>query len=322
MRVPFGFFKSTAVVLPFILTFRTTTPSQSIELAYEVSGTYSGTINWGDGNTSVNSYANRTHAYTTPGDYVVTITGNIINWSTGGSNRNILSIQQFGSLKIGNTGDAFAGQGIMNLSTVSDVLDLTGVTNLSGMFRDCLSITSINNLGSWDVSNVTNMAAMFSHCDNFNQNAFTTWNTSNVTNMLFMFYWTTSFNHPLPFNTSKVTTMYAMFRNSAFNQPVNMWDTSKVTDMSVMFEYCAINQDLSSWDVTSVTSGGRFLTGKSAGSFNPIYLTNMYNAWSLQAVKPNVSFNFGSIKYTAGGTAGKLILTSAPNNWVIIDGGI
>ena len=57
------------------LTFQVTTTvaSTSVELPYDATGTYSGIINWGDGNTSVNSYANRTHTYTTAGVYLVSL---------------------------------------------------------------------------------------------------------------------------------------------------------------------------------------------------------------------------------------------------------
>ena len=59
------------------LTFQVTTTvaSTSVELPYDATGTYSGIINWGDGNTSVNSYANRTHTYTTAGVHTIEISG-------------------------------------------------------------------------------------------------------------------------------------------------------------------------------------------------------------------------------------------------------
>jgi hypothetical protein len=38
---------------------------------------YSGTIDWGDGSTSVLSYANRTHVYATTGIKTITISGQV-----------------------------------------------------------------------------------------------------------------------------------------------------------------------------------------------------------------------------------------------------
>ena len=48
----------------------------------------------------------------------------------------------------------------------------------------------------------------------------------------------------------------------------------------------------------------------------------IYNGWSLLTLQPNLNVNFYGIKYTAAGSAGKAILTGAPNNWTITDGGI
>ena len=38
--------------------------------------------------------------------------------------------------------------------------DVSNVTNMEGMFRDCSNLTSLD-LASWDTSNVTNMSNMF-----------------------------------------------------------------------------------------------------------------------------------------------------------------
>jgi short subunit fatty acids transporter len=53
--------------------------SNTVVLPLLVAGTYSGTIDWGDGNsTSALSYANRTHVYATGGIKTITITGTIL----------------------------------------------------------------------------------------------------------------------------------------------------------------------------------------------------------------------------------------------------
>jgi hypothetical protein len=38
-------------------------------------------------------------------------------------------------------------------------------------------------------------------------------------------------------------------------------------------------------------------------------------------VLPNEAINFGTTKYSSAAVAARAILTSAPNNWTIIDGG-
>jgi len=64
------------------------------------------------------------------------------------------------------------------------------------------------------------------------------------------------------------------------------------------------------------------MTGKTSADFSASNLDAIYNGWSLLTLASGVTINFGTIKYTAGGSAGRAILTGAPNNWTIIDGGI
>jgi surface protein len=84
----------------------------------------------------------------------------------------------------------------------------------------------------------------------------------------------------------------------------------------------AFNQDIGSWDVSNVTSISNFMSGKSAANFSAANLDSIYNGWSSRPVKPNLSISFGTIKFTAAGVAGKAVLTAAPNNWTIVDGGL
>ena len=58
--------------------------------------------------------------------------------------------------------------------------------------NDCL----LNDIGSWDTSNVTDMYEMFRSASSFNQDL-GSWDTSNVINMRYMFYEATSFNQDL-----------------------------------------------------------------------------------------------------------------------------
>jgi hypothetical protein len=65
------------------------------------------------------------------------------------------------------------------------------------------------------------------------------------------------------------------------------------------------------------------MTGKTNLNYSATNLDSIYNSWSLLSVQPNLfNVNFGTIKYTLAGQAGKNILDFAPNNWQIFDGGI
>ena len=61
---------------------------------------------------------------------------------------------------------------------------------------------------------------------------------------------------------------------------------------------------------------------KSFTDYSASNLDAIYNSWSLLTVQPNITIDFGTIKYTLAGQAGKNILDFAPNNWTIVDGGI
>ena len=66
-------FRKMKLVAILAYTFTTTNSNQTVSLPYKSYGIYSGTINWGDGLTSINSYANRNHTYAIAGTYNVTI---------------------------------------------------------------------------------------------------------------------------------------------------------------------------------------------------------------------------------------------------------
>ena len=65
------------------------------------------------------------------------------------------------------------------------------------------------------------------------------WNTTYITNMARLFYHKTNFNEDISdWNIKNVTIMNGMFSNSKnFNQPLNNWDVSNVEEMNYMFSY-------------------------------------------------------------------------------------
>ena len=280
------------------------TAGETITLPYELSGTYSGTIDWGDSTTSVNSYANRTHTYATAGTKTISITGVTtgFRFNNSGSRLNIRTITNWGTLRLGNNNEYFYGCSNLNLSTVSDVLDLTGTTMFANMFNGCTSLTSINNINSWSSASVIGVGGMFFGCTNFNQalsfnmsgcttftsmfygcsilNSAITFNTNSATQMSYMFYGCTALNSAITFtSTASVNTMASMFQNcTAFNKPIN-FNTGAVTQMNSMFQNCtAFNQPLS-FNTAAVTNmAGMFYNCTNfnqAVPFNTALVTNM-----------------------------------------------
>jgi len=272
--------------------------ANQIQLPLESSGAYNFFIEWGDGNYDTITVWNdpaTLHTYTTPGLYTIKIYGQIegFRFNYVGDREKILSIQSWGSdFRLGNNGGYFYGCTNLDLSSVSDILDLTGTLSLSSAFSDCASLTTVNNMNLWDTSSVTNMSLMFLYATSFNQ-PIGTWDTSSVTDMLGMFFNATSFNQPIgTWNTSSVTNMRQMFEDAtSFNQPIGTWNTSSVTDMSLMFfNATSFNQPIGTWNTSSVTDMlGMFAN---ATSFNqPI------GTWNTSSVTDMLGMFFNATSY-------------------------
>tara|TARA_R110000822_G_scaffold268025_1_gene391438 strand:- start:974 stop:2122 length:1149 start_codon:yes stop_codon:yes gene_type:complete len=290
----------------FTTTWTTTAPNQGIILPYSALGTYSGTIDWGDTTTSINSFANKIHYYALAGTYTVEINGTCNGWNFnnyGGVNSSyITSVVNWGQLQLGsNAGYYFNNCSNLDLSSVSDVLDLAGVVNLSGMFSN-LGASSINNINLWNTSSVTNMSGMFYGAMSFNQAL--TFDTSSVTDMNGMFQSATVFNQSLSsFDTSSVTNMSYMFTNAtSFNQSLNNFDTSSVTNMGGMFlSAMSFNQALT-FDTSGVTDmNGMFQSAtvfnQSLSSFDTSSVTDMsYMFYDANAFNQNIgTWNVGNV---------------------------
>lgn len=158
----------------FISRWKTDNPgtsaSNQITLPLESSGTYDMEVAWGDGTFStITAYDDPevTHTYAVAGTYEVSIRGTCEGWrfnftapSYTGDARKFIELSQWGILKLGNSNAYF--KGCYNLDvTATDIPDLTGTTDLTSMFEGCFPTTTIANIGSWDISEVTTAAYMF-----------------------------------------------------------------------------------------------------------------------------------------------------------------
>lgn len=310
---------------PFITAWITTSPGQTIVLPYDIlRGTYSGTINWGDGNTDVNDGSVTTHTYASAQKYFISICGDVIGWNFNSvpNSRNLInSVVQWGNLQLIDGSGYFAGCTNLDLSSVIGSLNLTGITSLSSMFSGCSSISTINGINSWITGAITNMSSMFNSCVSFNQAL--SFNTVSVTNMSSMFNNCYLLNSPLAFNTVAVQNMSSMFNGSNnFNQPL-IFNTVAVTNMSSMFQGClAFQQNIGSWNISNVANFTNFMTGKTPATWPTTYFDNLLCGWSTQTVIPNLTIDFGSANYTnvTGGPC-YTILNTAPKNWIINSGG-
>jgi surface protein len=262
---------------------------------------------------------------------------NIGNWNTSsvGNMAAMFANTPFNqdiSTKVINAGlpNEYIAWDVSNVTTMS-------ATFVGGIFQN----TPFNqDIGNWDTSSLIIMGGegngVFLGAQAFNQNintktvtvgatTYTAWDVSNVTSMREVFRGAIAFNQPIvDWDTSNVTIMLKMFNGAtAFNQDIGSWDVSNVTNMEDMFDNAfAFNQDIGAWNVSNVLSFGQFMRGKTAANYSATNLDSIYNGWSSRPVQPNKDINFGTIKYTAAGQAGKDILTGAPNLWSVVDGGI
>ncbi len=246
--------------------------SSQITLPLIASGTYNFDVDWGDGNSDTITtwdQAEKTHTYSSPGIYNLTITGTLDGWkfNRGGDRGKIIEILQWGSFGFGNTDSHFYGAWNL-VHTATDAPDLSNTTSFYQTFRDCPSLGGDGSMNSWNTSTITTLERTFEDADNFNQ-SLENWDTSKVTSLLKTFRSSFIFNQPLNnWDTSSVTNMAGTFdRAFAFNQPINAWDTSSVTNMAVMFWGATnFNQSLGNWDTSSVVSMNQMLRG--ATKFN------------------------------------------------------
>ncbi|MCB9236529.1 MAG: BspA family leucine-rich repeat surface protein [Flammeovirgaceae bacterium] len=245
--------------LAFITTWSTTDgqitiPTTGGGYTYDVTWTNLTNAGVGDG-----SATGQTGDFPIPGlangdIYQVEITGSFprIFFDSNGDAGKILTVEQWGNIAWTSMNNAFYGCSNLTIPA-TDAPNLSGVTDMSGMFRGASSLNQ--SMNSWDVSSVTNMEQLFAYATSFNQ-PLNSWNVINVTNMASMFESATAFNQPLPWDVDNVTRMDAMFSLAvAFNQDIGSWKVGQVNNMNNMFSGAnSFNQDIGSWNVGNVTN--------------------------------------------------------------------
>ena len=235
----------------FVTTWRTTVPGESITIPVAgARGTY--TIHWGDGTVSADVTGRQTHAYATPGNHTVRISGDFTRIYLDDQQPNaskLVSIDQWGSVSWTTMEGAFEGAANM-VYRATDVPDLSRVGDMQAMFRGASSFDG--DLSGWDVSGVAYMDWTFAEASSFNGDV-STWDVSNVEWMGSMFFAASSFNGNISkWDVSSVHAMHTVFFAAhSFNGDISGWDVSSATDTWGMFQDAhSFNQDISAWDVS------------------------------------------------------------------------
>lgn len=302
----------------FITTWRTTTPGETITIP-TIGGGYNYDVNWGDSSTSSGVSGDATHVYATAGTYTLTISGTFprIYFPATGDHPEILSVEQWGDGVWTSMDHAFWGATNLVINA-TDIPNLSAVTSTEYMFHGTTSLTTVPNINSWDVSNITHMKNMFA-LSSFNSNI-GNWDVSNVIDMTDMFYVNESFNQDIGnWDVSGVTDMHGMFYSASnFNQDIGDWDVSSVTDMGSTLAYAVLfNQDLSTWDISNVTDLTDMFTNTSLSIAN---YDNILRTWSGLTLQTNVTFGATGRRYCGGYRARADLISNF--DWIITDGGL
>lgn len=261
----------------FITTWKTDNPGPTsddrIRIPTFPGETYDYNVDWGDGTIDTNVNGNITHQYATPGTYTVSISGdfpriyfNDFQGTTNDSDK-LVSIDQWGYGEWTSMDNAFTH--CSNLDVLAtDMPDLSNVTDLGAMFRFCESLIGNESFSDWQVGTVTNFGNMFDGASQFNQDI-GLWDIANATYISFMFNGAEAFNSDISnWDIGNVEYLDAIFSGAtAFNQPIGKWDVKNLTSMHAIFAGASsFNQDISSWNVSNVQNMGALFSG--ATSFN------------------------------------------------------
>ncbi|WP_167571860.1 BspA family leucine-rich repeat surface protein [Aquimarina algiphila] len=288
----------------FITTWQTTTDNENIVIPTTGSG-YDYSVDWGDGTIETGFTGNATHEYTTSGTYTVRIIGDFprIYFNNSGDKDKILEVNQWGSIAWNGFNDAFSG--CSNLDVIAtDAPDLSNVTSVSRMFRECttLGTSSMLDFSNWDTSSVVVFGGMFRNASNFNSTSITNW------------------------DVGKATGFVLMFENAiTFNQDISNWNigenvTGTVNLGSMLIGAENFDQNLGAWNLEKVTNIRNMLndTGLSTANYDATLI-----GWAENSNTPSgLDLGASSLTYCLGEAARNILTDAGRLNWTISDGGL
>lgn len=276
------------------------------------------TIDWGDGSAVENVTAEfPTHVYAYAGTYDIIVDGYCPRVKTG-----------FFDFNGGENPDRYEYYSLLNdIKQWGNV----GFEDLYGSFcwhyDDLIYITATDGGTSGTFSNVTDMGYFLIDAGNLRYIDVSDWDVGNSTSFLGFF----SRNDVLStcdvsnWDVSSGIDFSFMFASCyLLDSEVGSWNTSNATNMESMFDNARLmDPDCSNWDISNVTNMIDMF--KDSGLTTTNY-TNILKKWALLSVQPGISlradnYASGLVPYDSSAQSARDILTGAPNNWNIIDGG-
>ena len=212
-------------------------------------------------------------------------------------------------------------------SGMKQLVDITGmeklntsqVTNMSGMFSDCQSLTYLN-INGFNLEGVKDMSTMFYNCYSLTQlylKGERLVNTS--TNYMFANCRSLTSLDLSKFDTRGVTNMEGMFSgcSSLTSLDLSRLNTENATVMAFMFSGCSslTSLNLISYDTHKVENMGRMFSGCS--KLATIYVGN---GWSTEAVTAS-GYMFNNCTSLVGGAGTAYDANNVNKAYAHVDGG-
>ena len=181
-------------------------------------------------------------------------------------------------------------EGLENLNT-------SAVTDMSEMFRDCSSLTSLN-LSNFNTAKVSDMRAMFANCSGLKELNLFSFNTSAVTNMNGMFYGCSGLKEMnlSNFNTAGVIYMRWMFENCSSLKTIINTQTWRCEQSQDMFKGCtqlkgAVKYDESKVDATMANPTTGYFSQKLPSAIGRVVFddNNATQIYNLQGKRVNAN---------------------------------
>jgi len=100
-----------------------------------------------------------------------------------------------------------------------------------------------------------------------------------------------------------------------------IWLTQNILNLQSTFEGCLLfDKNIGNWSISNCNNFSNFMFNKTFNDYSVANMDALLLGWSSRPVQPNMSINFGTIRYSATGKVGLDILRGAPNNWTVVIG--
>ena len=163
-------------------------------------------------------------------------------------------------------------------------------TSLYKFFANLTKLKTITGLEYLNTEKVTNMSYMFFNCSSLTSLDVTHFNTAKVTNMNRLFAYCSSLTSldVTHFNTAKVTNMNRLFAycSSLTSLDVTYFNTANVTGMNNMFYSCSA--------LTTIYASDNFVTDKVEYSYNMFYDCTSLKGTTLEYVASKTDHNYAN----------------------------